>query len=275
MFSFLNGLFPKAHAPLPFRHVFFAHRGGTRYHPENTIPAFRHAVENGAHVLEMDVRLTLDGEVIVSHDDDLSRQCPQLRTPMCVATTNYCDLPLVHGREQFPKLEEVLQAFPDVAMNIDLKVESLELLEKTCRLIETYKREHITIWGSRFYGICNKCYERNPSIPLFFSLRKVLMVYIWYYLGLLYFIPLKERFLEIPFVEAYYVIQSPFWRKVFEYLYYNQKLFDYLEKERGVHVVWWVLNSEPHIEKAFRQYHAAGVMTDDVVLLNDWIRNNL
>ena len=51
-----------------------AHRGGARLAPENTLVAFRRAVEWwGADMLEMDVRLTRDGCVVVTHDATVDR----------------------------------------------------------------------------------------------------------------------------------------------------------------------------------------------------------
>jgi glycerophosphoryl diester phosphodiesterase len=51
-----------------------AHRGGGKLAPENTLAAFRSAVEDwGADMLELDVRLTRDGHVVVLHDDTVDR----------------------------------------------------------------------------------------------------------------------------------------------------------------------------------------------------------
>jgi len=51
-----------------------AHRGGAKLAPENTMVAFRGAIEDwGADMLELDVRLTRDGHVVVIHDDTVDR----------------------------------------------------------------------------------------------------------------------------------------------------------------------------------------------------------
>jgi len=52
-----------------------AHRGASGEHPENTLVAFRAAAEAGAPYFELDVHMTRDGVVVVSHDADLSRTC--------------------------------------------------------------------------------------------------------------------------------------------------------------------------------------------------------
>lgn len=45
-----------------------AHRGGSQLMPENTLPAFAHAVALGAGAAELDVQLSADGQVVVHHD---------------------------------------------------------------------------------------------------------------------------------------------------------------------------------------------------------------
>lgn len=50
-----------------------AHRGEHLHHPENTIPAFRAAVEMGADFIEVDVRTTKDGKLVLMHDGNVDR----------------------------------------------------------------------------------------------------------------------------------------------------------------------------------------------------------
>ncbi len=53
--------------------LIIAHRGDSAHAPENTLAAFRRAVETGADGIEFDVRLTKDGEMVVFHDSSLNR----------------------------------------------------------------------------------------------------------------------------------------------------------------------------------------------------------
>lgn len=53
--------------------LILAHRGAMTQAPENTLAAFRLAVEQGADGIELDARLTADGEVVVFHDESLER----------------------------------------------------------------------------------------------------------------------------------------------------------------------------------------------------------
>ena len=55
------------------RPVFYAHRGSSIYAPENTLAAFTRALEQGADGIELDVKLSADGEVVVIHDQTVDR----------------------------------------------------------------------------------------------------------------------------------------------------------------------------------------------------------
>ena len=52
-----------------------AHRGGREERPENTVASFRHALELGCDLVELDVRLTKDRRVVIAHDNDFRRMC--------------------------------------------------------------------------------------------------------------------------------------------------------------------------------------------------------
>lgn len=55
--------------------VIFAHRGASKAAPENTMAAFKKAIEMNAGGIELDTHLTGDGHLVVIHDDHLGRTC--------------------------------------------------------------------------------------------------------------------------------------------------------------------------------------------------------
>ena len=59
--------------------ITFAHRGARADLPENTLPAFRFALERGARGLETDAWLAADGEVVLVHDERIRRGIRRLR----------------------------------------------------------------------------------------------------------------------------------------------------------------------------------------------------
>jgi glycerophosphoryl diester phosphodiesterase len=101
--------------PIPF-----AHRGGTSSAPENTLPAFEHAVELGYRYLETDVHLSLDGVLMAFHDPDLRRTCGIEGTIAEMTASELADV-RVDGRAPIPTMVELFERFPDVHFNIDCK----------------------------------------------------------------------------------------------------------------------------------------------------------
>ncbi|MFW9805901.1 MAG: glycerophosphodiester phosphodiesterase, partial [Candidatus Thorarchaeota archaeon] len=53
------------------KQIVIAHKGASGYAPENTMCSFRRAYELGAHMIELDVRETLDGKLICMHDQSV------------------------------------------------------------------------------------------------------------------------------------------------------------------------------------------------------------
>ena len=84
-----------------------AHRGSSARAPENTLAAFRAALEDGADGVELDARLTADEVVVVMHDDDVSRTT---NGTGCVSEMSFEQVRAlrVSGSELIPTLEEVL-----------------------------------------------------------------------------------------------------------------------------------------------------------------------
>jgi len=104
--------------PLPF-----AHRGGASDNPENTMPAFQHAVDLGYKYLETDVHATSDGVLVAFHDPDLSRTCDRAGT-INQLTWSEVSQARVDGREPIPLFEDLMEQFPDTRVNIDCKADS-------------------------------------------------------------------------------------------------------------------------------------------------------
>ncbi|PLX87750.1 MAG: glycerophosphodiester phosphodiesterase [Desulfuromonas sp.] len=98
-----------------------AHRGSSGEYPENTLLAFRRALEAGATWLELDVHLSADGELIVIHDESLERTTngSGLVGNFCLQELRRLDA----GRgEAIPLLAEVLALLGEKdTLNIELK----------------------------------------------------------------------------------------------------------------------------------------------------------
>jgi len=97
-----------------------AHRGGAGLAPENTIAAFERSYALGLRFLETDVRLTADRVAVAFHDAHLARTTG-VRGRIGDLTWRQLR-PLRVAGEPVPRLEELLEAFPDARFTIDLKV---------------------------------------------------------------------------------------------------------------------------------------------------------
>lgn len=116
--------------------VIIAHRGAADVAPENTLAAFRRAVELGADGIELDVHLTLDGYLVVIHDYTINRTARMPNDDVLPAEINIADSTLYELRqfdfgiwfapefagERIPILTEVLDAVPiNTIVNIEIK----------------------------------------------------------------------------------------------------------------------------------------------------------
>ena len=104
-----------------------AHRGGAG-HPdlhglENTLTAFRHAVDAGYDYLETDVHVTADGVLLAFHDSVLDRVSDH-RGAVEDLTYDEIRRARIGGHERIPTLAELFEAFPDARFNIDVKSEA-------------------------------------------------------------------------------------------------------------------------------------------------------
>lgn len=125
-----------------------AHRGSPREAPENTLASFRAAKAAGAPAIELDVRLTRDGEVVVLHDATLGRT---VEGEGSVEEMDAQELlrrdagawfsPAFRG-ERVPRLSEVFREVPDILVNVEIKPDALnaELLPK--RVLEVVQDAH-------------------------------------------------------------------------------------------------------------------------------------
>lgn len=103
-----------------------AHRGSSADAPENTMTAFRLAQEQGAHMLEFDVRPTADGHIVVYHDETTRRfnGRPQLVSALALNDMRALDV----GGAGVPTLDEVCAwaKTTQLALNIEIKVAGIE-----------------------------------------------------------------------------------------------------------------------------------------------------
>jgi glycerophosphoryl diester phosphodiesterase len=97
----------------------FAHRGGAALAPENTLDAFANGLALGADGIELDVRASRDGRIVVHHDETLDRTTA-LRGPV-----RHYDADEL-ARAGVPDLFTVLRCCADVRVIVEIKVNAPE-----------------------------------------------------------------------------------------------------------------------------------------------------
>ncbi|MDX2184324.1 MAG: glycerophosphodiester phosphodiesterase family protein [Gemmatimonadaceae bacterium] len=132
--------------PLLFldRHPIVGHRGNAAHAPENTLASFQQAVDAGVDALELDVRLSADGEVVVHHDPTVDRTTDGRGA---VAAMRWSSLAALDAGARFtrdrrhtpyrgigigiPRFADVLSAFPSTPLLIELKVPDVAIPLRT------------------------------------------------------------------------------------------------------------------------------------------------
>ncbi|XP_040115171.1 lysophospholipase D GDPD3 isoform X1 [Oryx dammah] len=284
-----------------------AHRGGSGERLENTMEAMENSMAQRADLLELDCHLTRDGVVVVSHDKNLFRQTGVNRDvgslnfedlPLLKEELEVYFSPghFAHGADRhMVRLEDLFRRFPRMPMSVEVKERNEELIHKVvlqagvgagpgldggltplpspsssqiAGLVRHYDRSEITIWASEKSSIMKKCKAANPEMPTSFTLSRGFWVLLFYYLGLLPFISIPEKFLICFLPTIINRTYFPFSRSglnqlaavVAKWLIMRKSLIQHLQ-QRGVQVVFWCLNEESDFEAAFN-LGATGVITD-------------
>lgn len=167
--------------------LLFAHRGLRSDYPENTMAAFTACRTYGIPGIELDVHITLDGKVVVIHDNNLLRVA---NNPIIVEESTYAELlhldvgshqdPSFH-KERIPLLEDVLQEFGrstyfdielknGVATDRGLAQATAEILHKTAPampvLISSFNPLELRRFRAVMPGIATAAiYSNDQEVP--------------------------------------------------------------------------------------------------------------
>ncbi len=135
------------------RPVIFAHRGASRYAPENTIASFELAVQQRADAIELDAKLTTDGQVVVFHDQTLERTTSAIGK---IGEKSLSELKgldagshfdISYKNERIPTLEEVFEAVGQLTfINVELTNYASPYDRLPERVADLVKKHHL---GSR------------------------------------------------------------------------------------------------------------------------------
>ncbi|KAK7198177.1 glycerophosphoryl diester phosphodiesterase [Novymonas esmeraldas] len=220
----------------PYSLTNIAHRGGSLLGPENTLFTFTRAVRDGlCDMIELDVRESQDGEVVVCHDHTLERTCgpkyagvsvanvvvggdPSQTLPQSQRTIKLefatQELSQFEASESVPVddttriclLKEVLEMFPRVPLHVDIKDTSKPFVYAVLNLIALHNRESTTFIGSssqqnqQFINdyFAEKGAEVRKRYRIFAGPRDFFRTHLLFYTGLLPFFSVNYDVFSIP-----------------------------------------------------------------------------
>lgn len=155
----------------------FAHRGGAALAPENTLVAFDLGLALGADGLELDVRLSRDGVVVVHHDPTVDRTTDGRGAVAALTADELARLDAGHrfgasdghpyrGRGLgVPRLREVLDRYRGVPMIVELKIDAPELAARAIADVRAADAAGYVAFGSFKQGVLNAARAGAPEIP--------------------------------------------------------------------------------------------------------------
>jgi glycerophosphoryl diester phosphodiesterase len=257
---FLNGLRPTLH---------IAHRGGAALAPENTLVAFRDAVERyRTDVLEIDVHATSDGAIVVAHDPTLDRTT-DLSGPIAsraLAEVQRADagyrftpdggrtFPFRGAGVRVPLLSEVLLAFPDMRWNVEIKVDTPGVEHLVAKVIRDAGAASRVCIGSEGDAMAARIVQAMPEACVFYPVNA----------GTDFVMRLKSGAPDVP-ASPYLVLDMPLY-------YQGMRLVDAAFLERvsalGRWVNVWVIDEPEEMRKLVAE-GVGGIMTDRPDLLRD------
>jgi glycerophosphoryl diester phosphodiesterase len=159
------------------------HRGAAGTHPENTLESFRAASDLGVEYLEFDIHMTRDGEIVVSHDDHLDRTCGRaglIRDMTLVdlatadagrmfSTDDGVTFPFRDRGVRVPRLADILAAFPDMKIVLEIKQTTPILVAQTLWLIDAANMRRRILIASEHQEPLDEVRRLAPEIPTNFS----------------------------------------------------------------------------------------------------------
>ncbi len=151
--------------------LFIGHRGTRRDFDENTILAFKKAIEYGANYIEVDVRKTKDGKLVVFHDSNLNRTTNGSGYIKDFTYKKINAFKTVIHRSTIPLLTDILNEFKSKSyFMIDLKEEGL-----VDDIVEVIKEKNLledTVISGRHLHVLLKIKNENPRIKICFNITK-------------------------------------------------------------------------------------------------------
>jgi glycerophosphoryl diester phosphodiesterase len=238
-----------------------AHRGGSGLGPENTLTAFRSSLAAGADVLEMDLRTTADGHLVVLHDATVDRTTDGRGAvnEMTLAQLKKLDAGYRWTADQgrsfpfrgrgitVPTLSEVLAVFAETPLITEIKEKRPEVSQSVCEMLRRHGRMTSVLVASVHGGVLERFRQVCPGAATSAGPSEALWFYLLSRAGLAPLYSPDMQALQVPVTFKGLAVVSP--------------RFIAAAHARNLTVAVWTVNAEG----TMRRLIAAGVdgiMTD-------------
>lgn len=249
-----------------------AHQGGNLEWPDATGLAYDEAVEAGADVLEMDVHLTLDGQVVVMHDERVDRTTDgqgaisdmtlaHLRTLDAAHWWPYhrnddvrkaevpadAVFPFRGQGEQILTLDEMFQAYPHHRFVVELKTESELLRHAVLNLIDRYDRWDSVLLASFYQNTLQAIRSEAPQAQTYGAEAEIRLFYVLHRLYLERLFPYDIDAFAIPMRSGGFDLTTP--------------RFVQAARNAGILLHYWTINDEGDMQ-TLMALGVDGIITD-------------
>ncbi len=155
--------------------IVFAHRGASAHAPENTLAAFELALAQNADGIELDVKLSADGQVVVIHDPTVDRttgthgKVKDLALAELRALNAGNFFSAAFSTEKIPTLEEVFETCGKrTLINVELTNYNTprdHLVESVCMLVKKFSLQKHVMFSSFYASNLSKARSYLPEVP--------------------------------------------------------------------------------------------------------------
>lgn len=253
-----------------------AHQGSLMNWPSNTMFAYHNSVHMGADVLELDVHMSKDGVLMVHHDDTTFRQCSndtenrggkikdltveEIKKLDCGygwnSKTRYCSIGARTGTFPYrgigikmPTLKEVLEAFPKIPVNIEMK--DYNLYEPLCDMLKQHSAPAIVVSFDEIATM--KFQQRCPMVGVAPAEKSIIK-----------FLAAAYLFSESSVRFGFQALQIPLY--AFDWLPILTSRVIAAAHNKGILIHPWTINEISEMKNLIR-HNIDGIMTDRIDLL--------
>ncbi len=245
-----------------------AHRGDSKYYPENSSLAFKSAIELGVDIVETDVHISSDGVIFVWHDDD-SYKLDGYREDISSrswAELKKLDLGFTYvnkeGKRPFSskgirlmKFEDVLVEFPNTRFNVDLKDKKIELVSGMLQILTKHNAFDRVVVASFHSENLRNIRKMSKEVATSYGRSEVRLRVILSSMRLFRFasrfLP-KHPVIQVPVTSGSFTVVTKYFIKVLH--------------KRGIKIQVWTINTRAQMKELYKM-GVDGIMTDDPRLL--------